>query len=126
MPALELLSEVSDLATGVGLLTFVLAPLALPILALTALVLLPALILAVVVALLVVAPILVIRRSRAGASPDATRPSWHRTRGRLTLAGSHDANAAPAAHDLTWLERPHEPRVTTKQFGRSSDVCNAL
>lgn len=42
--ALEVVSEVSDLAAGLGILTFTLAPLAIPALALTALLALPLLI----------------------------------------------------------------------------------
>ena len=70
---LELLSEVSYLATGAGIITFTLAPLALPALAL-ALLATMALLIPLFVGAVLAAPVLVVRRWRrsrdrpAGAS----------------------------------------------------------
>ena len=61
---LELVSEVSDLGAGIGILTFALAPLALPALALTALAVVPLLI-PVLAGALLAAPVLLVRRLRA-------------------------------------------------------------
>ena len=61
---LELVSEVSDLGAGLGILTFALAPLALPALALTALAVVPLLI-PVLAGALLAAPVLLVRRLRA-------------------------------------------------------------
>jgi hypothetical protein len=73
---LELVSEVADLAVGAGMLTFTLAPFALPALALIALTALALLIPALGVALLL-APFLVARRCwrSRDRSPGATRPA---------------------------------------------------
>jgi hypothetical protein len=73
---LELVGEVAHLAVGTGILTFALAPLALPFLALTALVAVVLVIPALGVALLL-APLLVLRRCwRSGdRSPGATKPA---------------------------------------------------
>jgi hypothetical protein len=73
---LELVSEVADLAVGAGMLTLALAPLALPFLALTALVAVVLVIPALGVALLL-APFLVVRRCwrSRDRSPDATGPA---------------------------------------------------
>lgn len=73
---LELVSEMADLTVGVGMLTFVLAPFALPALALIALIAVVALIPALGVALLL-APFLVARRwwRSRDRSPGATGPA---------------------------------------------------
>jgi hypothetical protein len=60
---LDLVSEVSDLAAGLGILTFTLAPLALPALALTALTAV-ALLIPVLAAAMLAAPFLLARRWR--------------------------------------------------------------
>lgn len=71
---IELVSEVADIAVGVGMLTLTLAPFALPALALTALAAVALLVPALVVAL-VLAPFLVARRywRARDRSPGATR-----------------------------------------------------
>lgn len=85
---LELVTEVSDLAAGAGIITFTLAPLALPALALTLLLIVPLLVPALIGALVAV-PILVLRRLRqprdrphgaaqpagAGGQPARPRPA---------------------------------------------------
>ena len=80
---LELVSEVSDLAAGLGLVIFTLAPLALPALALTALVAVLLLIPAFVGAMLAVPFVLAGRWSRA-----RHRPSGATT---LTRFGNREA-----------------------------------
>jgi len=73
---LELIREVAGLGVGAGMLTFTLAPLALPFLALTALVAVVLVIPALGVAVLL-APFLVARRCwrSRDRSPEATRPA---------------------------------------------------
>jgi hypothetical protein len=88
---LELVSEVSDLAAGLGLLIFTLTPLALPALALTALaaalLLIPAL-----VAATLVAPFVLARRWRRRRSP----PHSMRASKRSPVSSPVPALPAPA------------------------------
>ena len=75
--ALDLISEVSDLVTGAGILLFVLAPFALPFLALVALVGI-VLLIPVVLGAMLVAPVVVARRwwrSHARSSDVVTQVS---------------------------------------------------
>jgi hypothetical protein len=89
---LEVVSEVADLAVGAGMLTFTLAPFALPGLALTALVAVMLLIPALAVALLL-APFLVARRCwrSRDRSPGATR---------LARWGDADAGSETVRYEL--------------------------
>jgi hypothetical protein len=89
---LTLVSEIADLAVGAGMLTFTLAPFALPGVALialtTALLLIPALCVA-----LLLAPVLVARRwwRSRNRSPSATRPA---------RCGDGDAGYETVRHEL--------------------------
>jgi hypothetical protein len=89
---LELVSEVADLAVGAGMLTFTLAPFALPALALIALATVLLLIPTLGVALLL-APFLVARRwwRSRDRSPGATRPA---------RCGDGDARYETVRHEL--------------------------
>ena len=88
---LELVSEVGDLATGIGMLTFALAPFALPGLALVALTMAVLMIPALGIALLL-APFLVARRWRSrDRSSAAHRP---------TCLGEADAGYEGVPHEL--------------------------
>jgi hypothetical protein len=93
---IELVSEASDLAVGVGILTFTLAPFALPLLALVALVAAMLLIPALGVALLF-APLMVARRylrsrdrspvARRSARPGDSKVGHEPVRHELVLRG---------------------------------------
>ena len=87
-----MVSEVADLAVGAGMLTFTLAPFALPGLALTALVAVMLLIPALALALLL-APFLVARRCwrSRDRSPGATR---------LARSGDADAGSETVRYEL--------------------------
>ena len=89
---LELVSEVDDLAVGIGMLTFVLAPFALPGLALVALTMAVLMIPALGIALLV-APFLVARR--CWRSRDRRSAA-----NRLARLGEEDAGYEGGPHEL--------------------------
>jgi hypothetical protein len=76
---LELVSEVSDLGAGLGILTFALASLALPGLALTALAVVPLLI-PVLAGALLAAPLLLVRRLRRARDLQLGAPKSGRER----------------------------------------------
>jgi hypothetical protein len=89
---LELVSEVDDLAVGIGILTFALAPFALPGLALVALTMAVLMIPALGIALLL-APFLVARHcSRSRDRPSAAN--------RLACLGEDDAGYEGVPHEL--------------------------
>ena len=89
---LELVSEVDDLAVGIGMLTFALAPFALPGLALVALTMAVLMIPALAIALLL-GPFLVARRCwRSRDRPPAAN--------RLARLGEDDAGYEEAPHEL--------------------------
>jgi hypothetical protein len=89
---IELVSEVSDLAVGVGMLTFTLAPFALPFLALLALAAVAFVIPVLGVALLI-APLLLARRylRSRNRSPVAQRSA---------LPGDSEVGHEPVRHEL--------------------------
>jgi hypothetical protein len=87
---IELLDEVMSWLTGLGLITFVIFPLALPLIALTALLAIPLLLAAVPLAILA-APMLLIRRllrarrrEDSGYSPPAVNRSSNSSSRRMT------------------------------------------
>ena len=88
---LELVGEVDDLAIGIGMLTFALAPFALPGLALVALTMAVLMIPALGIALLL-APFLVARRWRSRDRPPAAN--------RLARLGEADAGHEGVPHEL--------------------------